>query len=110
MDYNPPGSSVHGIFQVRTLEWVAVSFSKDLPNPGMDQVSPVSPALADELFIAEPAGKPYIYVYTYVYIYIYQFACTHIHIHIYVPSFSFNFQKKSSGYLSLFSEGENFHA
>ena len=106
MDYNPPGSSVHGIFQVRTLGWVTVSFSKDLPNLGMDQVSPVSPALADKFFIAEPAGKPYIYVYAYVY----QFACTHIHIHIYVPNFSFNFQKKSSGYLSLFSEGENFHA
>ena len=27
MDCSPPGSSVHGISQVRTLEWVAVSFS-----------------------------------------------------------------------------------
>ena len=26
MDYSPPGSSVHGIFQARTLEWVAISF------------------------------------------------------------------------------------
>ena len=25
---NPPGSSVHGIFQARMLEWVAISFSK----------------------------------------------------------------------------------
>ena len=25
---NPPGSSVHGIFQVRILDWVAVSFAK----------------------------------------------------------------------------------
>ena len=25
MDYNPPGSSVHGIFQARILEWVAIS-------------------------------------------------------------------------------------
>ena len=25
MDCNPPGSSVHGIFQARTLEWVAIS-------------------------------------------------------------------------------------
>ena len=28
MDYSPPGSSVHGIFQVRILEWVAISFSR----------------------------------------------------------------------------------
>ena len=27
VDYNPPGSSVHGITQARTLEWVAVPFS-----------------------------------------------------------------------------------
>ena len=27
MDCSPPGSSVHGIFQARTLEWVAISFS-----------------------------------------------------------------------------------
>ena len=28
MDCSPPGSSVHGIFQPRTLEWVAMSFSR----------------------------------------------------------------------------------
>ena len=28
MDYSPPGSSVHGIFQARVLEWGAISFSK----------------------------------------------------------------------------------
>ena len=27
MDYSPPGSPVHGILQVRILEWVAISFS-----------------------------------------------------------------------------------
>ena len=27
MDCSPPGSSVHGIFQVRVLEWVAIAFS-----------------------------------------------------------------------------------
>ena len=25
MDYNPPGSSVHGIFQARVLEWGAIA-------------------------------------------------------------------------------------
>ena len=28
MDYSLPGSSVHGIFQARILEWVAISFSR----------------------------------------------------------------------------------
>ena len=27
MDYSSPGSSVHGIFQTRILEWVAISYS-----------------------------------------------------------------------------------
>ena len=29
MDCGSPGSSVHGIFQARVLEWVAISFSKE---------------------------------------------------------------------------------
>ena len=28
MDGSPPGSSVHGIFQARVLEWVAIVFSR----------------------------------------------------------------------------------
>ena len=31
MDCSLPGSSVHGIFQARVLEWVAIAFS-DLNN------------------------------------------------------------------------------
>ena len=27
MDCSPPGSSVHGIFQARVLEWAAIAFS-----------------------------------------------------------------------------------
>jgi len=40
MDYSPPGSSVHGILQARMLEWVAISFSGDVPDPGIQAVSP----------------------------------------------------------------------
>ena len=29
MDCSPPGSSVHGIFQARVLEWGAIAFSCD---------------------------------------------------------------------------------
>ena len=28
MDYSPPDSSVHGIFQAMILEWFAISFSR----------------------------------------------------------------------------------
>ena len=31
MDCSPPGSSVHGIFQARVLEWGAIAFSKFIP-------------------------------------------------------------------------------
>ena len=33
MDYILPGSSVHGILQARTLEWVAISFSRGSSQP-----------------------------------------------------------------------------
>ena len=34
MDCSPPGSSVHGIFQARVLEWGAIAFSiACLTNP-----------------------------------------------------------------------------
>ena len=33
MDCIPPGSSVHGISQVRILDWVAVSFSRGSSQP-----------------------------------------------------------------------------
>ena len=33
MNYSPPGSSVHGILQARTLEWVAMPFSRGSSPP-----------------------------------------------------------------------------
>ena len=42
MDYSLPGSSVHGILQARTLEWVAMPSPRGSPNPG---IKPASPAL-----------------------------------------------------------------
>ena len=32
MDYRLPGSSIHGIFQAKVLEWVAIAFSDQIPN------------------------------------------------------------------------------
>ena len=40
LDCNPPGSSVHGVLQARTLEWVAISSSRGPSQPrGQTQVS-----------------------------------------------------------------------
>ena len=36
IDCGPPGSSVHRILQARTLEWVAIPFSRDLSNLASD--------------------------------------------------------------------------
>ena len=33
MDCSLPGSSIHGIFQTRVLEWVAISFSRGSSQP-----------------------------------------------------------------------------
>ena len=56
MDCSPPGSSVHGILQARVPpEWAAISFSGDLPNPG---VKSRSPALQADALPSEPPGKP----------------------------------------------------
>ena len=49
MDCSPPGSSVHGAFQARTLEWVAISSFQcgwDLLNTEIEPVSSAAPALA----------------------------------------------------------------
>ena len=41
MNCSPLGSSVHGISQAVILEWVAISFSRGLPHPGIKPASPV---------------------------------------------------------------------
>ena len=51
MDCSPPDFSVHGILQGRKLEWVAISFSGDLPDPGF---KPGTPALQPDSLPSEP--------------------------------------------------------
>ena len=55
MDCSLPGSSVHGIFQARILEWVAIPSSKEICIYSYTYIS---------IYIC-------IYVYTYIY------ACAH---------------------------------
>ena len=53
------GSSVHGIFQARILEWVAISSSRgSLPNPGIQLISP---AVAGGFSTTAPPRKPLLF-------------------------------------------------
>ena len=49
MDCTPPGSSIHKSF--RQEYWSVLPFPPpgNLPNPGIEPVSPASPALADRV-------------------------------------------------------------
>ena len=55
IDCGPPGSSVHGSLQARTLEWVAMPSSRGSSNPG---IKPTSPALSGEFFTMSHQGSP----------------------------------------------------
>ena len=50
MDCSLPGSSVHGILQGRILAWVAISYSRGSPQPGIEPPYLESPALAGRFF------------------------------------------------------------
>ena len=54
MDCSSPGSSVHGIFEARILDWVPFPSPGDHPNPGTELTSPASPVLAGRFFFTEP--------------------------------------------------------
>ena len=54
MDCSPPGSSVHGILQARTLEWLPFPSPGDLLDPGMETACPTS---ADRFFTTGPPVK-----------------------------------------------------
>ena len=57
MDCSLPGSSVHGVFQARILEWVVISFF----DP---RIKPMSPTLAGGFFTTELPGKPHVSLHT----------------------------------------------
>ena len=57
MECSAPGSSVCGIFQARILERAAISSSRELPDPGIELASLVSPAFAGRFFAIVPLGS-----------------------------------------------------
>ena len=51
MDYSPPGSSIHGIFLAKILQWVAISSFSGSSRTRLS--NPLSPALqADSLSLS----------------------------------------------------------
>ena len=54
VDCSPPGSSVHGILQAKTLEWVAISFCMGAPQP-RDQTW--ASCIADKFFTIWDQGE-----------------------------------------------------
>ena len=57
-DCSPPGSSVHGILQARTLEWVAMPSSRGSSRPRDQTCNSCSSYTAGEFFTTETQGKP----------------------------------------------------
>ena len=62
-DFATPWTVAHqaplsmGILQARTLEWVAISYSKGSPDPGIE---PRYPILQEDSLLFEPPAKPKI--------------------------------------------------
>ena len=54
MDCSLPASSLHGILQAGILEWIAISSSRDLPDP---RIRSMSPALQMDSLPSELPGK-----------------------------------------------------
>ena len=58
MDYSPPGSSLHGILQAKYWRGLPFPPPGDFPNPRIERVSCVSPALqADSLPTEQPSKR-----------------------------------------------------
>ena len=58
MDNSPPGSSVHGILQARTLEWVPMPSSTGSSRPRDQTCVSCDSCIAGGLFTTKPPGKP----------------------------------------------------
>ena len=57
IDCSPPGPSVHWILQARTLEWVAISFSKRNYRKKESEVTQSSPTVCDPMDCSLPGSS-----------------------------------------------------
>ena len=65
MGCSRPGSSVHGIFQARVLEWVAISFSRG--SSWSRDWTRVCPHYRPDALLSEPPGKIMLFIYFFGY-------------------------------------------
>ena len=63
MNCSPPGSSSHAFSRQEYWSGLLCPPLGDLPNPGIEPMSPVSPALQADSLPIEPSGKPHDYTY-----------------------------------------------
>ena len=85
MKYNPPASSIHGIFQTRIFQWVAISSSSGSSWPRDGTCYSCVSGTTGRFFTTEPSGKIYEdfrYVCACVYIYIDHFHIIYIFTYI----------------------------
>ena len=61
MGCSPSGSSVHGIFPAKILEWAAISFSRGSSGPRIELAFPASSALANGFFIICTSNDRFFY-------------------------------------------------
>ena len=57
IDCSPPGPSIHGILQARTLEWVAISSSKRNYRKKESEVAQLCPTLCDPMDCSLPGSS-----------------------------------------------------
>ena len=57
IDCSPPGSTVHGIFQARILEWIAISYSRGSSRPKDRTLIPCISCIGRQILTTEPFGK-----------------------------------------------------
>ena len=80
----PLGSSAHGIFQVKILEWIAILFSR------------ASSQHKDRTGVSRVAGRFFTVWSTreawFIYIYIYIYMCVYVYTYTYIYSFKISFR------------------
>ena len=59
MDCSLPGSSIHGIFQARVLEWGAIAFSLELAAAATAKSRQLCPTLCDPIDGSPPGSCPW---------------------------------------------------
>ena len=80
-DCSLSGSSVHGIFQARILEWVAISSSKESSQPRDGTHISCFSCIAGRFFTTEPhQGSPAMYIYIAISIYLPTYLPTYLPI------------------------------